>query len=938
MDVDRWKRLSPLLDVLLELGADARAAQLQILRAQEPELADELVRLLALEEASDDFMAQPLLDKPGQPHAGTLLGPYRLEVVLGEGGMGMVWLASRADGLYERKVALKLLRPGLADPNLRLRFSREREILARLAHPNIARLLDAGIGSEGQPYLALEYVDGIPITEYCQSHGLSVETRIKLFLQVCDAVSHAHANLIVHRDLKPSNILVTPNGEVRLLDFGIAKLLDDAEPAPLHPRTEVRSFTLHYAAPEQVRGELVTTMTDVYSLGVVLYELLAGTKPYRLRRQTDAEWEQAILAVEPLKPSIASQRGTDGSRDHSPEARRHARSLCGDIDNIVLKALAKQPEQRYASAEAVSLDLQRHLHGRPVHARPHSWGYQLNKYVGRHRWAIASSVVVASLLMAALALSVWQGRQAMRETARAQAMQDFVIGLFDNAGVAQQGNIFDARKLLLAGERRGERELAGQPLAHAELLGVIARLRLGLGDYQEALGLLERQRALLAQLDQAPIGLQLEAVTQHGRALRLLDRAGECLQVMAPAEVLVSRLQPGQSSQEAEFLSQFGRCRRLVGERHAADQLYERSLALRRALKDQAGVAENLFDQALIDSDQGRTEQALAGFDKALAHLHRHVGKINSLAAEIQVSRGHLMRALGETGQARAIFRDALAIAEEVHGEGHPVTLGIRRLLVAILVDQERYRQAEAQIGPLYATTLKALGPHHRDTGLASNTRGIIAFQRGHMQDAIDDLAQAVRIWRGAAGSQQLHGGLFNYGMVLHAAGREEEALKALLESRQLRVRQYGASDDSVGEADRLIGEVLASQGKGEMATPYLDRAVKLTRVGLGDAHPRSLLAQLSLARHLARSGQAPAAMKTMEGLATRAGEGSEMAKVRWSARAYLAEARCQVGQAETGRRELDALAGEMRRERPDGGALTREVLAIRQACGQPRK
>ena len=182
------------------------------------------------------------------------------------------------------------------------------------------------------------------------------------------------------------------------------------------------------------------------------------------------------------------------------------------------------------------------------------------------------------------------------------------------------------------------------------------------------------------------------------------------------------------------------------------------------------------------------------------------------------------MRARGETEQARAIFRDALAIAEEVHGEAHPVTLGIRRLLVAILVDQELYRQAEAQIGPLYATTLKALGPHHRDTGLASNTRGIIAFQRGHMQAAIEDLAQAVRIWRDA-GSQQLQGGLFNYGMVLHAAGREEEALAALLESRELRVRQYGASDDSVGEADRLIGEVLASQGKGEMATPYLDRA-----------------------------------------------------------------------------------------------------------------
>ncbi|UWX04091.1 serine/threonine protein kinase [Pseudoxanthomonas sp. NC8] len=205
------------------------------------------------------------------------------------------WLAERADGLYRRQLALKLLRPGYADPNLRLRFSREREILTRLQHPNIARLLDAGIGEGDQPYLVLEYVEGVPLTEYCRDNALPVEARLRLFLQVCAAVSHAHANLIVHRDLKPSNMLVTPDRDVRLLDFGIAKLLDRDGTDVTHARTEVRAFTLHYAAPEQVRGEPVSTLTDVYSLGVVLYELLAGDKPYRLRRQSDAEWERAIL-------------------------------------------------------------------------------------------------------------------------------------------------------------------------------------------------------------------------------------------------------------------------------------------------------------------------------------------------------------------------------------------------------------------------------------------------------------------------------------------------------------------------------------------------------------------------------------------------------------------------------------------------------------------
>ncbi|MET0580434.1 MAG: serine/threonine-protein kinase [Pseudoxanthomonas sp.] len=931
MDAERWQRLSPLLDVLLELGAAARAAQLQILREQDPALAEDLENLLALEDDNDGFMSQPLLDKPGQPQSGVLVGPYRMESVLGEGGMGMVWLASRADGLYERKVALKLLRPGLADPNLRLRFSREREILARLAHPNIARLLDAGIGSEGQPYLALEYVQGIPITDYCQAHGLSVETRLKLFLQVCEAVSHAHANLIVHRDLKPSNILVTPTGEVRLLDFGIAKLLDDNEPVPVHPRTEVRSFTLHYAAPEQVRGELVTTMTDVYSLGVVLYELLAGTKPYRLRRQTDAEWEQAILAVEPLKPSLAAQRSTDGGLA-SPNSRRQARRLRGDLDNIALKALAKIPEHRYPSVEALSQDLRRHLQGRPVLARPQSLRYQVQKYVSRHRWGLAVGAVIGLVLLLALAASVWQGRQAMRETARAQAMQDFVIGLFDNAGVAQQGNIFDARKLLLAGERRGERELADQPLARAELLGVIARLRIGLGDYQEALALLERQDALLAQMDSASAGLRLEAVTQHGRTLRLLDRSKECLQIMAPFESVAASL-GAQPAQQADFLSQYGRCRRLVGERQTARNLYERSLVLRRELKDRAGVAENLYDLALIDNDLGRTSDALAGYDDALKYLRKHVGARNALAAEIEVSRGRLFRARGDTAQARATFRQALVIAEEVHGPQHPVTLTIRRLLVAIQVDQERYAEAERQIEPLYRLTVDALGPDHRETGLALNTRGVIAFELGRMDQAVADVGEAVRIWRGSAGSQQLHGGLFNYGMVLHGAGRDAEALKALLESRQLRARQYGASDASVGEADRLIGEVLASLGKLDAASVYFDRAVKLTRVGLGPEHPRTLFAQLSMARHQARLGQGDAALAALEALAVEPGTDSETPKLHWSARAYAAEVRCRIGQNERARRDLDALIGELRSARPDGGAITREALAIRAAC-----
>ncbi|WFC41852.1 serine/threonine-protein kinase [Pseudoxanthomonas sp. SE1] len=933
MDAERWQRLSPLLDILLELDPDARAQQLEILRADDPDAARELEKLLALEEEGDDFIDQPLVDKPGQLKPGMRVGPYQLESMLGEGGMGMVWLASRADGLYQRRVALKLLRPGLADPNLRLRFTREREILARLEHPNIARLLDAGIGSEGQPYLALEYVEGVSITDYCLANNIGLDARLTLFLQICEAVSHAHANLIVHRDLKPSNILVTPNGEVRLLDFGIAKLLDDPEPAPVHPRTEVRAFTLHYAAPEQVRGELVTTMTDVYSLGVVLYELIADTKPYRLRRQTDAEWEQAILAVEPLKPSVATLRTTDGSRSRCPDARRNARRLAGDLDNIALKALQKAPEQRYPSVEAMSQDLRRHIEGRPVLARPQSVGYRLHKYLIRQRWTLAFGGLAAFVLVTALAVSLWQGRQAMREAARAQAMQDFVIGLFDNASASQQGNTFDARELLAAGERRGARELANQPRAQAELLGVIARLRLGLGDYHESLALLEKQARVLAITNDAPDSLRLQAATQHGRVLRLLGRSRQCVLVMAPMEARLASLDSRLPLPVAEFRSQNGRCRADAGEKQVARQMFDGSLEIRRALKDEAGVAENMRDLAQLDVELGNADAGARGYRAALAHLQAHGHARHTLAIEIQRSLALLYRNRGDTDAALASFQRARALSEDIHGARHPLTQALRRHIAAVQVDLGQLREADEELGRLHAMTLESLGPQHRDTASSWNSMGIIAWERGDNETAVRNVARAVGIWRSSESLQILPGGLFNYGMVLHSAGRHDEALAALEESRRMRVATIGASHALIGETDRMIGEVLAAKGDLRGASARFDRAVRLTRVGFGPEHPRTWFAELSMARHLTRLGRPQDAIAPLEGLTRHEGGGSEAPKLRWLARAYLAEARCGMGEKERARRELDALAGELRSALPDGGIIPREVTDLRTAC-----
>jgi len=382
MDAERWRRLSPLLDELLELEPELREQRLQQLQMAEPGLAAELRALLAIEQDSGAFICEPLLGHHEQAAApGDPVGPYRLQRLLGEGGMGQVWLALDARVPSAPPVALKLLRADLADPHLRARFLRERDMLALLSHPHIPRLRDAGADGAGQLYLALDYVEGESITTHCQRTQPPVRARVGLFLQVCEALAHVHAQNVVHRDLKPSNILVDAQGGVRLLDFGIARRLDQAEPVATGGGE--RAFTLHYAAPEQIRGEDSGIAADVYSLGVVLYELLCGEKPYRLRRHADAEWERSVLRANVPPPSrmLARQPGADAD----PARAHHIACLRGDLDAIALKALHKTPGQRYASVTDLADDLRRWRGCNPVAARAPGMAYPWLRWLQRRR-------------------------------------------------------------------------------------------------------------------------------------------------------------------------------------------------------------------------------------------------------------------------------------------------------------------------------------------------------------------------------------------------------------------------------------------------------------------------------------------------------------------------------------------------------------------------
>jgi serine/threonine-protein kinase len=935
MDAERWQRLSPLLDALLELDPAGRARSLASLREDDAPLADELSGLLALEQGQEDFLSEPAVSQLPHARAGVLVGPYRLERMLGEGGMGQVWLASRADGLYQKRVALKLLRPGLADPNLRLHFTRERQILARLEHAHIARLLDAGISADNQPYLALEYVEGEPITDWCGLHGSSVEQRLRLFLQVCDAVSHAHANLIVHRDLKPSNILVTPLQEVRLLDFGIAKLLDTAEQGPDNTRTGLRAFTLHYAAPEQIRGEPVTTMTDVYSLGAVLYELLADAKPYRLKRQSDAEWEEAILGTDPQRPSLALHRIADerGAVD-PPGLRRRARMLAGDLDNIVLKAMGKRPEQRYPSVEALALDLHRYLDGKPVLARPQRLAYRIGKYAGRHRWALSTAVLVVMVLFTSIGIVAWQAQQAQQDSARAQAMQDFVVGLFENAGSTPEGAPLDVRRLLEAGVDRGELELAQQPVARAELFGVIARLRAGLGDYEPAMTLLLRQAAIIDSLEAPPASLRLQSVTELGRTSRLLGRPADCEQGMRPWQALAQRQEQRLPVQVAEFYSQLGRCQRVLGAREPARALFLRSLAIRRdALDNDAAVVENLADLAGLHSDAGDTPRALAEQRAALQQLRARVGERHPLAAELLRTLCALQREQGELRGAEQDCRAALALALDLHGSHHRATVDARRQLAALLVDQGRLSEAEAEFRDTHAWLVSRLGNDHPDVARNLNSLGIVAWERGDGTEGLRNVQQAVAIWRRQQQPQLLAAGLFNAAMILHEAGQHDQARALLAESLRLRTQQFGATHALVGDNWRLLGEVEAARGRDQPARAALQRGAQLTAKGYGEAHSHARRAEVSLTRFEAARGD-PVALQRLDALSSLPESDHELRKVAWRARAHAAGLRCHGAQRDAALAALRSLRLAMVETQPEGGSVVREVEAVYLRCG----
>ena len=821
----------------------------------------------------DDALLPPDDGGPRRdPMLGRTVGPWRLEGRLGAGGMGAVYRAVRDDGLYEREVAVKLLRPGADVHALGRRLRDERQILARLEHPAIARLYDGGVTADGLPYLVLELVEGEELTRHVERRAPELEGRLALFLDVCAAVAYAHRNLVVHRDLKPSNILVTEDEHgtprVKLLDFGIARLIEDDEEALT--RTAHRLLTPAYAAPEQLTGGAITTATDVYALGVVLYELLVGHRPYDLHGKTAGEMERIVCTSDPAKPSTAVQtRPPEAAALPATDPERRARRLRGDLDTIVLKALAKEPERRYASAEALAADLRRHLDGLPVTARPATAGYRVRKFVRRHRVGVAAATLVVLALVGGLGTALWQARAARTEAAKAAAVNDFLIEMLASPDPYADGREVRVAEVLDRTAQQLDRRLDAQPAIEAaarHTLGVTYR---ELGVYDMAEVQLRRALALRERLHgprhpdvadtQGALASTLQKTGEYGAADSLFRLALAADRAHFGAE----------HARTAGRLSDLGTVRWEQGDYDGAEPLLRDALALEERLRgpDAAEVATSLGNLAALLSDRGDLEEAERLYRRELAILRDRYGDDHPGVPQALAHLGILLDDLGDHDAAIALHRQSLALYRAIKGEDHSDVGYALNNLAAALTSAGRTEESLAVQDEAIAIYEGIFDADHPNLGIQYNNRASARSEHGDLAGAEAGYREAVAVWRAGLppGHPYLAYGLHNLGAVLLRQDRPREALASLREAYDIRAELLAPANPERANTASVLGDCLARLGRDDEAEPLLVAGYEGALEALGPEHTITVRAQERLVDFLRARGRPAEAVDLQE-------------------------------------------------------------------------
>jgi len=821
MEQERWQRLQRLFHEAADLPPEERLAFLE--RSEpDPELRAEVLELLEADMGGDELgsRARRELSALLEPEAalersleGRRIGPYRVLRRIGQGGMGAVYLAERED--VAKRVALKLVRGALGAPELVQRFLFERRVLARLDHPGIARLLDAGFTEDETPFFAMEYVEGEPITEHCERAGLPVAERLELFRDVCDAVGYAHSNLVVHRDIKPSNVLVTAAGEAKLLDFGIAKLLDAGDDMAL-TRTGVRVMSLAYASPEQVSGLPVTTAADVYSLGVLLRQLLTGRGP----------------------------AAADGKGDEP------ARKPSGDLEAIVLRAMAPEPERRYRSAEQLRDDVTRHLTGLPVEARLPTLRYRAGKFVRRHAAAVTGGVLLTVSLAGGLGVALWQGRRA--ETARRQAetalsrsetVTSFLTDMFRAADPAEaKGRQVTALDLVNRGVRRID-QLGNDPQLQARLLETLASVDDALGEYPSASKLAARAVALRRTLpsDSALVG----ALNLWGTVLDHRGLPDSAADAWSEALERGTRIL-GEESSEALFArSNLANAYARLGRDSAAEALLRQTVDIQRRVlsPDDPARSNAMNDLALQLTNRGDYDEADSLMREAVRIYETANGDDDPGTAMLLDNYAYVLRAAGRYDDAEPVDRKGLAIRKKVLGDKHRFygeSLFSLGTLLTLRGRPSDLPEADSLLHGALDIFVATLGADHRATAYVLHSLGVLSEERGDLPGAERWLRRALRIRRGSttdnpAVTVQTLTALAD---VLRRSG-SPRAGNTAQEAVALAQARLPKNQPERGEAEAELGLVLAARGDSATGRNRFDAGVAAVADIIGRSHPR---------------------------------------------------------------------------------------------------
>lgn len=944
MDPELWSKAQALFLRCADLPAAERDELLEPACAGEPALRAMVENLLRGDQAPDDYReavgraVQGRIGEAAAHRQGMQIGAYTLASRIAEGGMGVVYLAHRSDRRFEQRVAIKLLPTVLASRDLKQRLLVERQILADLNHPNIASLLDGGETGDGVPWLAMEYIDGLPIDEYCDNQRLTVDQRIAIFLQVCTAVHYAHSNLVIHRDLKPSNILVTRDGVPKLLDFGIAKLLDARNSSRTMAMTVAgaRLLTPRHASPEQINGEPITTASDVYSLGLLLYDLLCGSFPYEIPDTASAaEFERRIVEDDPRPPSsrLASDTSGDIARRRSTTATELRGRLRGDLDTIVLKALRKETAARYSTARELSNDLGHAAAHRPILARPPTRGYLLSRFWLRHRTAAMGVLAtLVALIGGATAATVGFFRateaeqHALVEARNADATADFLVGLFQEAHPdTSAGNERSVREILAIGLERVDIELADSPMARARVLETLSGVYKGLAEYPRAEAL--QRRAL--ELHRATL--------QDDRAgeARLLNDLGDLLRIQSQHEHAAALMREslaihaslGRISEDwADALNNLGLVSEEMGvQGEATARLFE-ALEMRRQLFDPphekiANSLQNLAWHYARGVDLDKAEQYglenLAMRVAVYGAVHPRVA-----AAEMQLSR--IYKQQGRWDEAESAARRSVAIAEQIFESGHPDLTFPLYELAGVLHARGRLGEARDLFARIVAWERVSLGPDSHDLGMSIKAYASVLFEFADYAEAESLLRESLGIFETLPGGSTR--GLRNtetlLGRVLIETGRLEEAAAMLGADKDVVAPDGGPG--TIRDPRRLaLVDYFLAMGQVDEANELLD--------GMADS-PEVLLAK---GRVLRAEGQAAAAAEVLDALLRQLS--SRWGTPHWQAaraRAELGRARLDAGALEAGRSDLEtaqaALAAQLGAAHPEVLRIKADLLGIR--------